>query len=187
MFVKGCNNKYLAPRAIQRRWYLVPEAPSRRGCHGMTRSPGGTLAWNLVKRPNEDETCSSEFTTLVNQRQDMTWTVASDIAHRVKNLREFLGGGSGRPVLQEDLARRVGVRTSQISQWERGAQRPSRNRLERWADREGWPIEMFQEGAPMPAKVLAPSPSSAPQLGRGSSGPGHPPWIRTRSLPASTR
>ena len=103
----------------------------------------------------------------------MTWTVASDIAERVKNLREFLGRGTGKPVIQEELAKRAGVRTSQISQWERGAQRPSRNRLERWAEREGWPIEMFQEGAPMPARVLSPSvsvepPTSATRAGVGS-------------------
>lgn len=104
----------------------------------------------------------------------MTWTVASNIADRVKNLREFLGGGSGRPVIQEELAKRAGVRTSQISQWERGAQRPSRNRLERWAEREGWPVEMFQEGAPMPATVLAPSVSGETPLRAGRAGAGSP-------------
>ena len=104
----------------------------------------------------------------------MTWTVASNIADRVKNLREFLGGGSGRPVIQEELAKRAGVRTSQISQWERGAQRPSRSRLERWAEREGWPVEMFQEGSPMPATVLAPSVSGETPLPAGRAGAGLP-------------
>ena len=80
-------------------------------------------------------------------------TVASDIAERIRDLRETLGRGEG-PLLQEDLARRAGVRASQVSQWERGAQRPSRSRLERWAEREGWPLEMFQEGAPMPSTLL---------------------------------
>lgn len=84
----------------------------------------------------------------------MAWTVASDIADRIRDLREFLGGNTGRPVRQEELALRAGVRTAQVSQWERGAQRPSRSRLERWAEREGWPVEIFEEGAPMPTSVL---------------------------------
>ena len=112
----------------------------------------------------------------------MTWTVASNIADRVKNLREFLGGGSGRPVIQEELAKRAGVRTSQISQWERGAQRPSRNRLERWAEREGWPIEMFQEGAPMPAIVLARSVSGETPFPAGLAGAGSPAMDRNHIL-----
>ena len=95
----------------------------------------------------------------------MTWTIASDIADRIKNLRMLLGGGDGRPIFQEQLARRAGVRTSQVSQWERGSQRPSRNRLERWAEREGWPIEIFREGAPMPSEILSPpAPGGEPVL-----------------------
>lgn len=84
----------------------------------------------------------------------MRFTVASNIAERIRDLRETLGRGDG-PLLQEDLARRAGVRASQVSQWERGAQRPSRSRLERWAEREGWPVEIFEEGAPMPGEILA--------------------------------
>ena len=96
----------------------------------------------------------------------MNWTVASDIAERIRNLRELLGGGTGKPMLQEELARRAGVRTSQVSQWERGAQSPSKSRLERWAEREGWPIEIFQDGTPMPAEVLsAPQPEGPPPPG----------------------
>ena len=91
----------------------------------------------------------------------MTWTVASDIAERIRNLRQHLGATPGRPILQEELARRAGVRTSQVSQWERGAQRPSRSRLERWAEREGWPVEMFREGSAMPAEIL-PAPGLRP-------------------------
>ena len=87
----------------------------------------------------------------------MAWTVASDIADRIKNLREFLGGDTRKAILQETLARRAGVRTSQVSQWERGAQSPSKSRLERWAEREGWPVEIFQDGGPMPTEVLAAS------------------------------
>jgi transcriptional regulator with XRE-family HTH domain len=84
----------------------------------------------------------------------MGWTVASDIAARIRNLREALGGGGETPLLQEDLGRRAGVRASQVSQWERGAQRPSRSRLERWAEREGWPVTIFQDGAPLPSELL---------------------------------
>jgi len=87
----------------------------------------------------------------------MTWTVAADIADRIRKLRSLLGGEEGKPILQEELAQRAGVRKSQVSQWERGAQRPSRSRLERWAEREKWPVEIFREGAPMPSEILSDS------------------------------
>jgi transcriptional regulator with XRE-family HTH domain len=83
----------------------------------------------------------------------MSWPLASDIAGRIRRIREALGA-PGEPLSQSELARRAGVRASQVSQWERGAQRPSRSRLERWADREGWPIAVFQEGGPLPSPAL---------------------------------
>ena len=88
-------------------------------------------------------------------KTSMNWVVASNIAERIKDLRQALGGG--RRLLQSDLATRAGVRTSQVSQWERGAQQPSRSRLERWAEREGWPHSIFEEGAPLPSEVLGKS------------------------------
>jgi transcriptional regulator with XRE-family HTH domain len=92
----------------------------------------------------------------------MPWTVAADIGQRIRKIREVLRGPDGAPLSQGDLARRAGVRPSQVSLWERGVQRPSRSRLERWAEREGWPITVFQEGGAVPGLAgSAPSPSVA--------------------------
>lgn len=85
----------------------------------------------------------------------MSWTVASDIAERIKELRRFLGTGSKGILSQEELGKRAGVRPSQVSQWERGVQQPSKSRLESWAEREGWPVTIFAEGAPRPSQAMS--------------------------------
>ncbi len=85
----------------------------------------------------------------------MSWTVASDIAERIKDLRRVLGTGSRGMLSQEELGRRAGVRPSQVSQWERGVQHPSKSRLESWAEREGWPVTVFAEGEPKPSETMS--------------------------------
>ncbi len=100
----------------------------------------------------------------------MTWVLASDIAERIRDLRRVLSGEPDRVVPQEELGKRAGVRPSQVSQWERGAQKPSRSRLERWAEREGWPVTIFAEGSPMPSDVLTPSASRDHETANAVSG-----------------
>jgi transcriptional regulator with XRE-family HTH domain len=87
-------------------------------------------------------------------RQDMSWVLASDIAERMKDLRRVLSTGPKSSLSQEELGRRAGVRPSQVSQWERGVQQPSKSRLESWAEREGWPVTIFAEGSPSPSVAL---------------------------------
>ena len=84
----------------------------------------------------------------------MDWTVASDIAERIKDLRRVLATGSRGALSQEELGKRAGVRPSQVSQWERGVQQPSKSRLESWAQREGWPVTIFAEGEHQPSEAM---------------------------------
>ncbi len=95
----------------------------------------------------------------------MSWILASDIAERIRDLREFLGAGPKGSLSQEDLGKRAGVRPSQVSQWERGVQQPSKSRLESWAEREGWPVTIFADGEPKPSETLAPTPLSTRSSG----------------------
>ena len=90
----------------------------------------------------------------------MNWTIATDIADRIRELRDLLGSRPNSALSQEELGKRAGVRASQVSQWERGGQQPSRSRLERWADREGWPVTVFASGSPQPSEVLLPGGAS---------------------------
>lgn len=76
------------------------------------------------------------------------WVVAADIAERIEDLRVALG------LTQRGLAKRAGVRAPQLSNWIRKVQRPPKSRLESWATREGWSIEIFAEGGPMPSTVV---------------------------------
>ncbi len=102
----------------------------------------------------------------------MSWVVAADIAARIKDLRRVLSRKPNRALPQEDLGIRAGVRPSQVSQWERGVQHPSRSRLERWAEREGWPVEIFAEGGRRPSEVLTPTANGKAPEGAGASGSG---------------
>lgn len=95
------------------------------------------------------------------------WQVARNIGDRIRRLRELLGREPSKPLSQDDLGKRAGVRGSQVSQWERGVQRPSRSRLERWAEREGWPVAVFSEQGPPPDEIVPPAPPEA----REASGP----------------
>lgn len=92
----------------------------------------------------------------------MNWTIATDIAERIKDLRKVLQSKPDKKLPQEELGMRAGVRPSQVSQWERGVQQPSRSRLERWAEREGWPVDIFAEGGPKPSEVLSPTVNGTP-------------------------
>ncbi len=84
----------------------------------------------------------------------MSWILAADIAERIRDLRSVLSTGPKSSLSQEELGRRAGVRPSQVSQWERGVQQPSKSRLESWAEREGWPVTIFAEGSPSPSAAL---------------------------------
>ncbi len=82
------------------------------------------------------------------------WQIAQNIGDRIRDLRRILSSRPGSALPQEELGKRAGVRPSQVSQWERGSQQPSKSRLERWAEREGWPVSIFAEGEAGPADVL---------------------------------
>ena len=115
----------------------------------------------------------------------MDWTVASDIADRIKDLRRVLRTGSRGALSQEELGKRAGVRSSQVSQWERGVQQPSKSRLESWAEREGWPVTIFAEGAPKLSETLSGVSGSidareVPATGRGIDGSRSPDEILAR-------
>ena len=84
----------------------------------------------------------------------MSWILADNIAERIRDLRSVLSTGPKSSLSQEELGKRAGVRPSQVSQWERGVQQPSKSRLESWAEREGWPITIFAEGSPSPSAAL---------------------------------
>lgn len=79
----------------------------------------------------------------------MDWIVAANIAERLQDLRIALGLRT-----QIELGRRAGVGKQQVGKWLRGVQSPSRQRLDSWADREGWPIAIFEEGGPMPSTIV---------------------------------
>lgn len=79
----------------------------------------------------------------------MPLTVASDLAERMDDLWEVLGKPHWK-----SLAIRAGVHQQQLKQWRVRRQRPPWRRLESWAQREGWPAEIFAEGGPMPSTVL---------------------------------
>jgi transcriptional regulator with XRE-family HTH domain len=79
----------------------------------------------------------------------MRWAVASDIGNRIVELRDVLG------IDGKELAESAGVLPSQLSVWIHGPQRPPRSRLDAWAKREGWPVEIFAEGGAMPSAVAS--------------------------------
>lgn len=105
------------------------------------------------------------------------WKVARDIGKRIEELQGVLG------VSQEVLAKRAGVWPPQVSNWVQGKQKPTKRRLTDWAQREGWPLEIFAEGGKRPAALVnSPVNESADQprglvrekggVGYGGAGPG---------------
>ena len=79
----------------------------------------------------------------------MNWVVAENIADRIAELKEALGIRT-----QAELAKRAWVGKQQVGVWLRGTQQPSRQRLISWAEREGWPVAIFEEDGPMPRAVV---------------------------------
>jgi transcriptional regulator with XRE-family HTH domain len=73
--------------------------------------------------------------------------VAADIGKRLAELRELLGEE------QRAFAARFGRDWKQVSRWERGPQRPRPSVLRLAAERNGWPLEMFEEGGPSPSGI----------------------------------
>lgn len=84
----------------------------------------------------------------------MDWEIAANFGKRIKDLRDALGG-PGKPLSQEALAGRAQVNPQQISNWEGGRQRPHQKSLTRWANREGWSVDIFAEGGPMPSASVS--------------------------------
>ena len=87
------------------------------------------------------------------------WTLASDIGQRLHELCD------GLEVNLTQFARRAGVRPAQVRNWLNGTQKPAKSRLEVWAQREGWPVEMFAEGGPRPAAILVNLPANGTASG----------------------
>lgn len=77
------------------------------------------------------------------------WTVAPDFKDRIKALRDHLGED------QPTFAKRFGRRKKQISSWENGHQRPRTSTLEWAAEKNGWPLEIFEDGKDWTADTLA--------------------------------
>ncbi len=78
-----------------------------------------------------------------------TWVVASDFAGRIADLVEAL-----KDIEPSALAERASVGTEQVRRWLRDEVKPRQKMLERWAKREGWPVNVFAEGGPMPSTVV---------------------------------
>jgi transcriptional regulator with XRE-family HTH domain len=79
----------------------------------------------------------------------MAWKVARNIGKRIKDLREAMGWTQG------ELGDQAGVAWTQVSAWENGHARPPRGRLERLAERNGWPVEIFADGGPSPKTAVS--------------------------------
>jgi transcriptional regulator with XRE-family HTH domain len=79
----------------------------------------------------------------------MAWTLATDIAERIYQLREVVLGWT-----QQEFGTEAGVAWGQVSAWENGHARPPRGRLERLTAKFGWPLEIFREGGPLPSEVI---------------------------------
>lgn len=93
--------------------------------------------------------------------------VASDLGERIFELRQHLG------LNQAEMAQLFGREWKQVSQWERGEQKPRPSTLMRAAKAQGWPVEIFQEGGPRPAQTIRPTGeqtlSGLAKLGAGQS------------------
>jgi len=82
------------------------------------------------------------------------WSVAKDIAGRIKELRRDILG-----LTQPQFGDLVGVLGQQVSSWERGLATPPKSKLERLAEEQGWPLEVFAEGGPRPGtRIKGPMP-----------------------------
>ena len=78
----------------------------------------------------------------------MAWIRAENIAERMSDLRDATGWS------QADLGERVDRVWQTVSDWERGERPPPRRVLVRLAREQGWDIEIFTEGGPMPSTVV---------------------------------
>ena len=94
----------------------------------------------------------------------MSWKRASDLAARLRAVREGLG------LTQEAFAEQVGVVAQSISDYENGRSQPSRSRLERLARQLSIPVSVFREGGPDPRAAV--ERARMPQDGRSPRGPG---------------
>ena len=74
--------------------------------------------------------------------------LASDFGDRVREAREALG--ETQPV----FAARWERMAKQVSSWENGHQVPHHSVVRRVAEKNGWPLAMFEEGGPRPVDAL---------------------------------
>lgn len=79
----------------------------------------------------------------------MPFQEATDLNVRVRELREALG------MTQGQFGKLVGRGWRTISEWERGERPPTMRVLVDLAVARGWPVEIFAEGGPRPAVMLA--------------------------------
>lgn len=78
----------------------------------------------------------------------LAFRVARDIHARLAELRELLGES------QEVFALRFARGWKQVSAWENQRQAPPPSVLAWAASRNGWPVEIFAKGGPMPKAVI---------------------------------
>jgi len=120
------------------------------------------LSIDFVYRPHiEARTYRAQITCGIafDRGVRMAWTLASNIAERIYQLREVVLGWT-----QQEFGTEAGVAWGQVSAWENGHARPPRGRLQRLTAKFGWPIDIFQEGGPLPSEVIiarAPQPGSS--------------------------
>lgn len=76
------------------------------------------------------------------------WKRAPDIKERLEEIQAILG------ITQAELGQRAGVWPAQANNWMTGKQKPTKRRLEDWAAREGWDLEVFKAGGRRPAEFV---------------------------------
>lgn len=81
------------------------------------------------------------------QEERLPWHMAGNIGARLALHRQILG------LSQELYGRLFGRGWKQVSAWENGHSKPRPSVISRAASQNGWPLEMFEEGGPMPYKT----------------------------------
>lgn len=74
--------------------------------------------------------------------------IGPEFPGRVGELREHLG------LTQGDFSALFGREWKQVSQWERGEQKPRDSTLRRASKQQGWDVAIFEEGGPHPKEAV---------------------------------
>ena len=74
--------------------------------------------------------------------------LAADFGARIRELRDLLEES------QATFAERWGRTAKQMGVWENGKQRPHYSAVQRAAEKNGWPMAIFEKGGPMPSVAL---------------------------------